>query len=108
SARTVGDLYRDLFKYEQSPIYVHPVLMPAARLLNSGGNLNQKKSDDYRAIYVANVLTPLLDAAGRKVAAEDPATWDPTATAALAQLVHCHAGSAISLEPLLRYVIPDA
>jgi hypothetical protein len=108
SARTVGDMYRDLFKYEQSPIYVHPVLLPAAKLLNSGGNLNQKKSDDYRAIYLANVLTPLLDAAGRKLDAQDPAAWDPSATTALIQLVHSRAGTAIALDPLLRYVIPDA
>lgn len=108
SAHTVGDLYADLFKYEQSPIYIHPVLLPAAKLLNSGGNLNQKKSEDYRAIYLANVLTPLVDAAGRRISAQDPASWDPAATAALVQLVHCRAGTAITLDPLLHYVIPDA
>lgn len=107
-ARTVGDMYHELFKYEQSPIYIHPVLLPAAKLLNSGGNLNQKKSEDYRAIYVANVLDPLIDAAGRKLASQDPGTWDASATAALAQLVHCRAGTAITLDPLLRYVLPDA
>lgn len=106
--RTVGDMYHELFKYEQSPIYIHPVLRPAAKMLNSGGNLNQKKSEDYRAIYVTNVLTPLIDAAGRKLSAQDPATWDASATAALAQLVHCRAGTAITLDPLLRYVLPDA
>ncbi|HEY2586621.1 MAG TPA: type VI secretion protein IcmF/TssM N-terminal domain-containing protein [Tepidisphaeraceae bacterium] len=104
---TIGDLYRAMYDFEQKPIYIHPVLRPAARLLNAGADLNQKKAEDYRRIYVANALTPLLDATGRKIAAQGPPTWDASATAALVQMVHCRAGAGISLDPLLRYVAPD-
>jgi hypothetical protein len=106
--RTVGDMYGDLLKYEQSRIYVHPVLLPAAKLLDSGGNLNQQKADDYLSIYKVNVLTPLVNAAGAKLAMQDPAGWTPAATAALAELVRCRAGKAATLDPLLQYVAPDA
>jgi hypothetical protein len=105
---TVGDLYRAMYEFEQKPIYIHPVLRPAARLLNAGADLNQKKAEDYRRIFTSNALAPLLHATGRKIAAQDPATWDPSATAALIQMIHCRAGAGISLDPLLRYVAPDA
>lgn len=104
----VGDLYQKMDECERKPIDVPLVLRPAARLFNSDGGLNQKKEEDYRQIFIANALTPLLDATNKKMAAQDPVQWDSPATAALVQMLHCRAGAGISLDPLLRYIAPDA
>ena len=107
-SETVGDLYAELLDYgKQKKIYVDPVFFPAAKVLD-GVNLNDLKEDDYAKLFKNNVMVPLVSDAGQKLAAENADTWSPAATAALAELVRCQSGKAITLDPLFQYLVPDA
>jgi len=80
------------------------------------GNLNEKRSTAYRAMFEVSVLQPLVKAARDKISTETPATWNERATQALAQLVRIETYAAngtplaaaeppMNLDPLARYVL---
>ena len=74
------------------------------------GEINQKRSSAYRAMYEASVLRPLLKGTRDKIAMETPENWSESATLALAQLIRSNTPAAsvepaASLDPLAKYLL---
>jgi hypothetical protein len=109
---TVGDFHTATQEDLKDRIDVPWVLKPAAFLINWRRDVNDDRGKAYAALYVRDVLVPVVKAARDKLAAETPATWTAASTAALAQLVRIEAKAEADvkpaeLEPLFRYVLAD-
>src|SRR2546423_413019 len=105
--------HSDTYDMLQNRIDVPWIFRPLSAL---SGNLNEKRSTAYRAMFEVSVLQPLVKSARDKIALETPATWNEKATLALAQLLRMETYSAnalpmsaaeppMNLDPLARYVL---
>jgi hypothetical protein len=111
---TIAKLHPDVAKLVERPLGVPRVFRLVASI---SGDLESMRRAGASALFEASVLRPLLDAAGRKLAAETAESWTPAATQALAQLVRVESigagrqagddGVLLDLEALFRYVLPD-
>jgi hypothetical protein len=108
----VGDFHTATLADLKQRVDVPWVLRPAAFLINWRRDVNDDRSKAYAALYVRDVLVPVVRASRDKLSAETPTTWSPASTAALAQLIRIEAKSETDvkpaeLEPLFRYVLSD-
>jgi hypothetical protein len=112
----LGQFFADASSRSDDQIKV-PWIFRAQAMLR--GDLNDRKREAYRTIFQNSVVRCLLDSSRTKLQVDKPKIWSPYAGDAMAELLRLEvvgAGlspaksdtqSTVTLEPLLRFVLPD-